>query len=97
MRGRWEARRLLLAPQHPKCYHTGKQRGEKTPEEPPVHQTEVLARLPNELVVVLKDRWVLARENERGGGERLEQKIADIEVTSKVRETARHLVLQELR
>lgn len=47
-------------PQHPKCYRRGQHSGDRTPEEQHVLQTGVPTRLPNELTVVLKSRWVLA-------------------------------------
>lgn len=45
-----------MNPRHPKCYHIGG----RTPEERHVHQTGVLARLPKELIMMLKHWWVLA-------------------------------------
>lgn len=50
----------LRTPQHHEGCHRGKLSDGKTPEELRVHQTGVLSRLPDWLVVVLKVRWVLA-------------------------------------
>lgn len=38
----------------------GQHSGDRTPEEQQVHQTGVPTRLPNELTVMRRSRWVLA-------------------------------------